>query len=228
MSGGSKGDGEVAREIAAPLLGLGAALALGGCVDMFTGAPPDAVAWSGTTTAGNTEFPECGAFQFELGQYRPETFMWDFLVSGRAWPTQVPDTLDWSMGRAPTASGGSRAMSPRPNSSSSRPSSTNSTHFGARPYSVWRGSIDGDRMALTESGSPCNREVVLLRGLLRVEAGAPTTSPFVWTLPDALCLISRSLRRSWGHVLVIRRDAAYRPTDNGGVRYPRLRADRLK
>ena len=37
-------------------------------------------------------------------------------------------------------------------------------YFGARPYAVWRGSIDGDRMVLTESGSPCDREVVLLRG----------------------------------------------------------------
>ena len=57
------------REGLLPMLGLGAAMALGGCVDMFTSPPPaDAVAWRVTTTAGNPAFPECGAFAFELGQ----------------------------------------------------------------------------------------------------------------------------------------------------------------
>ena len=36
-------------------------------------------------------------------------------------------------------------------------------YFGARPYAVWRGTIAEDRLVLTESGSPCNREVVLVR-----------------------------------------------------------------
>jgi hypothetical protein len=150
------------REELLPMLGLGAALVLGGCVDMFTGSPPDAVAWSGTTTAGNTEFPGCGAFQFELGQYRPGTFMWD-TVSGRAWPTQVPDTqtgrwagayrqwwLEGYVTEAEFVQFETKLQQP--------------IYFGARPYAVWRGSIDGDRMVLTESGSPCDREVVLLRG----------------------------------------------------------------
>ena len=37
-------------------------------------------------------------------------------------------------------------------------------YFGARPYAVWRGTIDGRAHALVESGSPCDREVVLVRG----------------------------------------------------------------
>ena len=37
-------------------------------------------------------------------------------------------------------------------------------YFRAKPYAVWQGQIDGDRLALTEAGSPCGREVVLTRG----------------------------------------------------------------
>ena len=109
------------REGLLPMLGLGATLALGGCVDMFTSPPPaDAVAWRGTTTAGNPAFPECGPFAFELGQYLPPTFMWD-TVSGRAWPTTRSETQGSASGGEPTRECGSRATSPTPTSSSSRP-----------------------------------------------------------------------------------------------------------
>ena len=36
-------------------------------------------------------------------------------------------------------------------------------YFGARPYAVWRGTRVDDRIALIESGSPCNRALVLSR-----------------------------------------------------------------
>ena len=150
------------REGLLPMLGIGAALALGGCVDMFTSPPPaDAVAWRGTTTAGNPAFPECGAFAFELGQYLPPTFMWD-TVSGRAWPTTVPETRIGKWSRAYTQwwleGYVTDANFVQLETKMQRP-----VYFGARPYAVWRGTIAEDRLVLTESGSPCNREVVLAR-----------------------------------------------------------------
>lgn len=146
-----------------PMLGFGAALGLGGCVDMFIGPPPtDAIAWRGTTTAGDPAFAECGAFSFELGQFLPAAFLWD-TVSGRAWPTAVPDTrlgkwaeayrqwwLEGYVTDADFVQFETKLQQP--------------VFFGARPYAVWRGTIADDRMVLTESGSPCNREVVLVRG----------------------------------------------------------------
>ena len=145
----------------APLLAAVAALA--GCVDMFTQAPPDApAAWSGTTTVGNSDFPECGPFLFELAQYLPPGHLWN-TVSGRAWPTEVPQatlgrwvagaTQWWLEGYVTSA-----------NFVEFETKMQKPVYFGARPYSVWRGYIDGDRMQMLESGSPCNREVVLVRG----------------------------------------------------------------
>ena len=151
------------REDLLPLLGLGAALALGGCVDMFTGRPPpDAVAWRGTTTAGNTDFPECGAFQFELGQYRPERSCGTRSAAAPGPPrrrTRRP--VEWAgayrqwwlegyVTEADFVQFETKLQQP--------------IFFGARPYAVWRGTIDEDRMVLIESGSPCDREVVLVRG----------------------------------------------------------------
>jgi hypothetical protein len=152
-----------ARKRLLPLFGAAAALALGGCVDMFTSVPPpDAVSWRGTTSAGNPEFAECGSFALELGQYQPPAFMWN-TVSGRAWPTAVPETqLDkiaamsrqwWLEGYVTPA-----------NFVEFETKLQQPIYFRARPYSVWRGTIAEDRMVLTESGSPCNREVVLVRG----------------------------------------------------------------
>ena len=142
---------------------LAAFAALGGCVDMFTQAPPDApAAWSGTTTAGNTAFPECGPFLFELAQYQPPGYMWD-TVSGRASPTEAPSgavarwvasgTQWWLEGYVTDA-----------NFVQFETKMQRPVYFGARPYSVWRGAIEGDHMTMTESGSPCSREVVLVRG----------------------------------------------------------------
>jgi hypothetical protein len=142
---------------------LAAFAALGGCVDMFTQAPSDAPAtWSGTTTAGNTTFPECGPFLFELAQYQPPSFMWN-TVSGRAWPTDAPaGTLStW------VASGTQWWLEGYVNEANFVEFETKMqrpVYFGARPYAVWRGIIAGDRMTMTESGSPCSREVVLVRG----------------------------------------------------------------
>ena len=144
-----------------PMLALLATL--GGCVDMFTQAPSDApAAWSGTTTAGNAGFPECGPFLFELAQYQPPGYMWN-TVSGKAWPTEAPSgsvaqwmasgTQWWLEGYVTDA-----------NFVEFETKMQRPVYFGARPYSVWRGHIEGDRMAMTESGSPCSREVVLVRG----------------------------------------------------------------
>ena len=141
---------------------LAALAALGGCVDMFTQAPSDApAAWSGTTTAGNAGFPECGPFLFELAQYQPPAYMWNS-VSGRAWPVNVPQgalaswvasgTQWWLEGYVTSADFvqfESRRQQP--------------IFFRARPYAVWRGTIADDHMTLVESGSPCNRQVVLAR-----------------------------------------------------------------
>ena len=142
---------------------LAACAAVGGCVDMFTQPPPDApAAWSGTTTAGNPQFAECGPFLFELAQYQPPAYMWNS-VSGRAWPINLPQgaLAGW------VASGTQWWLEGYVNDANFVEFETKMqqpVYFGVRPYSVWRGHIDGDQMALVESGSPCNREVVLARG----------------------------------------------------------------
>ena len=144
------------------LLGATAALALTGCVDMFTQAPADAERWRGTTTAGNPALPECGSFLFEVGEYHPRSFLWQ-TVSGRAWPLESPESLParWSESATQWWLEGyvNEAQFVQLETKMQRP-----VYFRARPYSVWRGTIAGDRMALTESGSPCNRTVVLARG----------------------------------------------------------------
>jgi hypothetical protein len=151
------------REGMLPMLGLGAALALGGCSDMFTAPPPaDAVAWTGTSTVGNPALPECGSFAFDLGQYQPATFMWD-TISGRAHPTATPETRLGKVSETLTQwwveGYVTDANFVQLETKMQRP-----VYFGARPYAVWRGSIADDRLVLIESGSPCNREVVLARG----------------------------------------------------------------
>ncbi len=145
-----------------PMLGACALLALGGCVDMFTTPPPDTVPWRGTTTVGNTAYAECGSFAFELGQYQPYAFMWN-TVSGRAWPTATPQSLqdEWTASYRQWWLEG--YVTPA-NFVEFETKLQQPIYFRARPYSVWRGTIADDRMLLTESGSPCNREVVLVRG----------------------------------------------------------------
>ena len=144
------------------LVSLTATLALCGCVDMFTGPPAGATPWRGTTTAGNPAYPECGAFAFQLGQYAPPAYLWN-TVSGRAWPAAVPasEVDKWRTGFTQWWLEGyvSEANFVEFETKMQQP-----VYFGARPYSVWRGTIADDRMVMTESGSPCNREVVLTRG----------------------------------------------------------------
>ena len=145
-----------------PTLAIGATLVLGGCVDVFTDRPPaDAVAWRGTTSAGTTDAPECGAFLLELGQYQPPTFMWN-TVSGRAWPTAVPATQVGKWTAAYQQWWLEGYVTPE-NFVEFETKLQQPVYFRARPYSVWRGQIVDDRMVLTESGSPCNREVVLVK-----------------------------------------------------------------
>jgi hypothetical protein len=145
------------------LVTMAGALALGGCVDMFTAEPPpDASRWHGVTSAGATDNPECGPFAFDLGLYQQPVYLYQTL-SGRAYPTTVPttttaklidDASQWWLDGYMTADNfvefESRLQRP--------------VYLGARPYSLWRGGRAGDRMLLVESGSPCNREVVLTRG----------------------------------------------------------------
>ena len=145
-----------------PLLGS-AALALGGCVDMFTGPPPtDVVAWRGTTTPGNTDIAECGSFDLELGQYQPPSFMWN-TVSGRAVRATAQET-ELAKWQASLQQWWLEGYVTPANFVEFETKLQQPVYFRARPYSVWRGTITDDRMVLVESGSPCNREVVLVRG----------------------------------------------------------------
>ncbi len=146
-----------------PLLGVVGALALGGCVDMFTSKQPaNAEHWHGVTTAGVGGGPVCGPFALDLGLFADPLFMWQ-TVSGRAYPSVSSDpdsplnadgiTTWWLEGYMTSA---------------------NFVEFetrlqrpilpALRPYSVWRGTRNAERMMLVESGSPCDREVVLTRG----------------------------------------------------------------
>ena len=144
------------------LTAAAAVTALGGCVDMFTSVPPaDAVQWHGTTTAGNPAFPECAAFNFQLGQFDRPVFL-SPVVSGRAWPEAAPTTIlgkvnetftQWWLEGYVTSANFVQFESRR----------QQPIFFRARPYAVWRGTIADDHMTLVESGSPCNRQVVLAR-----------------------------------------------------------------
>ena len=146
-----------------PLLGTVCALALGGCVDMFTSVPPpDAAHWRGVTTAGAVGRPECGPFAIDVGLFADRLFLWE-TIGGRAYPTTTAATapdqlldhlsswwLEGYMTPANFVQFESRLQQP--------------VILGARPYSVWRGTRNDERMLLVESGSPCGREVVLTRG----------------------------------------------------------------
>ena len=137
-----------------PLMGM--ALTLGGCVDMFTTAPPEAVRWRGVTTAGAKGEPNCGPFAMDLGVYSDPVFLME-VASGRAYPTvrvTQDDLATWWLEGYATAGNfvefESREQRP--------------VILDARPYAVWRGTRGDERIVLVESGSPCGREVVLTRG----------------------------------------------------------------
>ena len=59
---------------------------------------------------------------------------------------------------------------------------------------VWRGTIADDRMVLTEFGSPCNREVVLLRELTRPPRRHATRSHRACAAASTRCSRTRSGR----------------------------------
>jgi len=151
----------LSRKHLIPTLGLAGLLALTGCVDAFTTPFPEVGAWSGTSTAGKTDLPECAPFGFLVEIHDNPVLFWP-AVSGRAYPAVAPVgarqqatnavTTWWVEGyRMPSnfIQFESRMQAP--------------LFFGARPYAVWRGALDDDRIALVESGSPCGRELVLTR-----------------------------------------------------------------
>ena len=105
--------------------------------------------WHGTTTAGNPAFPECQAFNFQLGQYRSAGVP----VAGGQRPRlgrlrrrnatlgKWDETFSqwWLEGYVTSANFvqfESRRQQP--------------IYFRAKPYAVWRGTIEDDRMTLVE------------------------------------------------------------------------------
>jgi hypothetical protein len=144
------------------LVGFGL-LVLGGCVDMFTGRPPEGTArWRGTTSAGPVAIPECAPMAIDLAIYEHPLYM-PALVDGRAYPMDLatgiwPRTVD-----AATTWWVDGYMNPAQfvqfETKRQRP-----IYFRAKPYAVWRGSLVDDRIVLDEAGSPCGRELVLTRG----------------------------------------------------------------
>jgi hypothetical protein len=146
-----------------PLLGMGGALALGGCVDMFTSVPSsDASHWRGVTTAGVAGKPECAPFAVDVGVEADPLFMWQ-VVGGRARPTADAvatfGQTDFALSQWWLEGFMTPANFVQLESRLQRP-----VILGARPYAVWRGTRDDERIVLVESGSPCGREVVLTRG----------------------------------------------------------------
>lgn len=132
-------------------------LALGGCVDMFTPSqPPSTTRWSGVTTAGAADIPECRPFALDVALFAQPLYSFD-TINGRAFP-QAPGigvasvTTWWVQGyMTPANFVEFETRMQRP------------AFFHARPYAVWRGTRVDDRIELTESGSPCNRALVLTR-----------------------------------------------------------------
>ena len=145
------------------LVGAAGVLALGGCVDMFTDNPPGGAArFRGVTTAGAPGSPECAPMALDVGVFAEPWYLWE-QVSGTGQPTPRPEGVEariaeavstWWVEGYTTPAGFVQFDLRR-----QRP-----VYFGAKPYSVWRGGIEGARMVLEESGSPCGREVVLAKG----------------------------------------------------------------
>jgi hypothetical protein len=145
------------------LWGLLGAAALGGCADLFIGdPPPSAERWRGTTTAGPAVIDGCAPLAVDVAIYQ-DPFSLSRVVDGRAEPTTevtgfLPRATDavttwWIQGDV------SRTNVVQFESGRQRP-----VYFRAKPYALWRGVLEGDRATLVESGSPCNRELVLTRG----------------------------------------------------------------
>ena len=163
-SGWSSVDDAVVPELAAPT-GRDGAIALGGCVDMFTSKQPaDADAWRGTDDRGKSGVPGVRSVRTSSSAS----------ISG---PTlHVADGqrpgLAVRVHRIPTV----RSMADGITTwwLEGYVTSANFVEFETRlqqpilpdlrPYSVWRGTRNAERMTLVEFGSPCDREVVLTRG----------------------------------------------------------------
>lgn len=142
---------------------LGGALALGGCVDMFTtDVPPGSARWQGTTTAGPAQLAECAPMRLDLAVH-DHPFYVPALVDGRAYPTTRPERR-WPRAVDAATSWWIEGYRNPDNFVQFETKRQRPVYFRAKPYAVWQGRIDGDRLALAESGSPCNREVVLTRG----------------------------------------------------------------
>lgn len=142
------------------LLGL---LLLGGCANMVIDDPPaSAERWRGTTTAGPTGIAGCGPMAVDVAVY-DDPLYFQRLVAGGAEPTAaivglVPRATDavtawWIQGYV------NRDNFVEFETARDRP-----IYFRAKPYAVWRGTLDGNRGTLSESGSPCYRQLVLTRG----------------------------------------------------------------
>ncbi len=140
-----------------PAIAATTMLALGGCVDMFGPTPaPDATRWSGVTTAGAADLPECRPFSLDVALFARPLYSFD-TIDGRAYPQASSAGVDtvttwWVQGyMTPANFVEFETRMQRP------------AFFNARPYAVWRGTRVDDRIELTESGSPCKRELVLTR-----------------------------------------------------------------
>ena len=152
----------LSREHLIPMLGLTGFLALTGCVDMFTTRMPSAAgAWSGTTTAGQAELAECAPFAFQVDIHDNPVLFWPE-VSGRAFPTVAPVGVRQQAVGTVTSWWVEGYMMPS-NFIQLESRMQAPLFFGPRPYAVWRGTLADDRIDLVESGSPCQRELVLTR-----------------------------------------------------------------
>jgi hypothetical protein len=174
------------------LLALGWLLTLAGCVDMFTasGAPeiarwqgttqpaPEVVGrvpvsdampgvtvatiWRGTSTAGKPGVAGCDPLAFDVTVHGDPLSV-PAVVNGRAYPTTAPQDTRQRLEAAVTSwwvEGYQNVDSfMQFESKLQRP-----VFFRARPYSVWRGAQSGEHIVLSESGSPCGRDLVLTRG----------------------------------------------------------------
>jgi hypothetical protein len=142
------------------LLGL---LSLGGCVDMFTGGPLVAAPrWTGITTAGPIDIAECAPMAVDVAVYEDPLYL-PYLVDGRAYPKLEADRLSAKVAQLVSTWWVEGYMNPdffvQFETRRQRP-----IYFRSKPYAVWRGSlVEENRIVLIESGSPCNRELVLTR-----------------------------------------------------------------
>ncbi|MEK0085591.1 hypothetical protein [Benzoatithermus flavus] len=160
-----------------PLLALGCLLALAGCVDMFTASSAPVIArwqgdtrpapegtaivWHGTTTAGSTTAAVCAPLAFDVTVHRDPLTI-PAAVNGRAYPTTAPEGVGQHVSGALT-SWWIEGYQNSDNFVELESKMQRPVFFRARPYSVWRGIQDGNRIVLVESGSPCGRELVLTR-----------------------------------------------------------------